>query len=307
MISYLLFYKILQLAVIMLLAFTLVKLKIVKSQDGVVLSKISLYLLMPAAIINSFDVEMTDEIVKGLVLAFILAIVIHIVLLIIDCVYKKLFRGTSVERASIVYSNAVNLIIPIVSYVLGDEWVIYSCAYMSVQLVFLWSHGIHLFSEEKKMDIKKIILNANIIAIFVGAILMISGIRLPVFVKEVTTSLGSMLGIVGMIIAGMLAADINFKETFLNKRLYLVLIMRMIICPAIMLVILKCAYLNIPVINAKEVLLVSFLASITPSAATIMQFAQLYNKDANFAVGINVVTTIMCIVTMPIFVAIYQM
>ncbi|MBQ4145239.1 MAG: AEC family transporter, partial [Clostridia bacterium] len=241
------------------------------------------------------------------VLAFILAIVIHIVLLIIDCAYKKLFRGTSVERASIVYSNAVNLIIPIVSYVLGDEWVIYSCAYMSVQLVFLWSHGIHLFSEEKKMDIKKIILNANIIAIFVGAILMISGIRLPVFVKEVTTSLGSMLGIVGMIIAGMLAADINFKETFLNKRLYLVLIMRMIICPAIMLVILKCAYLNIPVINAKEVLLVSFLASITPSAATIMQFAQLYNKDANFAVGINVVTTIMCIVTMPIFVAIYQM
>ena len=290
----------------MLVAFALVKLKIVKSNDGMVLSKISLYLLMPAAIINSFDVEMNDDIINGLALAFISAIVIHIVLIIVDFIYKKLFNGTSVERASIVYSNAVNLIIPIVSYVLGDEWVIYSCAFMSIQLVFLWSHGIQLFSDEKKINIKKILLNVNIIAIVIGAIFMVSGIRLPNFVKEVTSSLGSMLGIVGMIIAGMLAANINFKKTFLNKRLYLVLIMRMLLCPAIVLAIMKCAG-NIPIMNSKEVLLVSFLASITPTAATIMQFAQLYKKDEDFAVGVNIVTTILCIATMPLFVTLYMM
>ena len=40
----------------------------------------------------------------------------------------------AVEKASMIYSNAGNLIIPIVTAVLGKEWVIYSSAFLSVQL-----------------------------------------------------------------------------------------------------------------------------------------------------------------------------
>ncbi len=306
MIPFLLLYKILQLGIIMLLGYVLVKCGIINSRDSKVLSKISLYLLMPAAIINSFDVDITSDIIKGLALAFAAAIIIHIVLLVIDIIFKKAFKSTCVERASVMYSNAANLIIPIVSYVLGDEWVIYSCAFMSVQLLFLWTHGIRLFSSEKKMNIKKIILNVNIIAIAVGMVFMVSGFRLPGIAKEVCSSLGSMLGVVGMIIAGMLAAEVKFKETATNKRLYLVLLMRMIICPGIVLVIIKLLGMAVSVTNAEEILLVSFLASMTPSAATIMQFAQLNNKQPDYAVAINIITTLACIITMPVFVALYQ-
>jgi predicted permease len=61
------------------------------------------------------------------------------------------------------------------------------------------------------------------------------------------------------------------------------------------------------VVNGENILLISFLASITPSAATVMQLAKIYEKDADFAAAINIVTTIVCIVTMPLFVAIYNM
>ena len=306
MIPYLLFYKIMQLAVIMVFGFALVKLNIVKSSDSTVLSKISLYLLMPAAIINAFDVEMTPDIMRGLALAFGAAIAIHVLLMFIDLAYKKLAGGGGVERASIIYSNAANLILPIVAYVLGGEWVIYSCAFMSVQLGFLWTHGIQLFSSEKKINFKKIFLNINIIAIAAGIVFMVTGFQLPKFAKELTSSLGNMLGLVAMIIAGMLAAAVDFKKSLTNKRLYLVLIMRLIVCPAAVLVLIKCVLPFVSVVNADKVLLVSFLASITPSAATIMQFAQLHGKDADFATAINIVTTIGCIVTMPVFVALYN-
>lgn len=307
MIPVLLLYKILQFAVIMVFGFVLVKLKIIKSNDSAVLSKISLYLLMPAAIINSFDIEMTQDVVSGFTLAVIAAIVIHIVLLIVDVVCRRVFKCTDVERASIVYSNAANLIIPIVSYILGSEWVIYSCAFVSVQLIFLWTHGIQLFSSEKGVNIKKILLNVNIIAILIGFVLLIFGIRLPKFAKEVSSSLGDMLGVVGMLIAGMMAAEVDFKRIMKNKRLYLVLLMRMVVCPCIILVVIKYICLVIPVMNTEKILLISFLASMTPSAATIIQFAQLNNKDAEYAVAINIVTTLACLITMPIFVAIYQM
>ncbi len=307
MISYLLLYKILQLFIVLVLGFLLVKFKVIRESDGTVLSKISLYMLMPAAIINSFDVELSPELAKGIGLAYIAAVIIHIVLLGIDAIYKRAAHGTSAERASVMYSNAANLIIPIVSFVLGEEWVIYSCAFMSVQLVFIWSHGIRMFSENEKFNIKKILLNVNIIAIAVGVVFMLCGIRLPVFVKDITSSLGGMLGNVGMLIAGILAAQVDFKKMIRNKRLYLVLAMRMIVCPAVVLVILKIIGSFAGIANAENILLVSFLAAMTPAAATVMQFAQLSGRDADFAVAVNIATTVVCIATMPAFVAIYSM
>jgi len=301
MISYLLFNKILQLAVIMLFGFLLVKLKVIKSCDSTVLSKISLYLLMPAALLNAFDVEVTPQVVKGLALSFGAGISLHFILLGMDWLYKKIFKGTEVERASVMYSNAANLIIPLVSYVLGGEWVIYCCAFMSVQIVFLWTHAIRLFSSQK-LDIKKIVFNTNIIAIVVGVILLLSGLRLPAFVKEITSSLGSMIGAMGMLIAGMLATTVNLKQTLVNKRFYLVVAMRMLVYPVVMLCILKCVLWVINFADADKILLVSYLASITPPAATIMQFAQINNKDADFAVAVNIESTILCIATMPLFV-----
>ena len=62
MIAQLLLYKIIKLFLIMTLGFVLVKAKLVKSEDSMVLSKLSLYLFMPAVIINAFNVEMTNDI-----------------------------------------------------------------------------------------------------------------------------------------------------------------------------------------------------------------------------------------------------
>ena len=54
-------------------------------------------------------------------------------------------------------------------------------------------------------------------------------------------------------------------------------------------------------------MLVSLLATCTPSASTITQMAQIYGKDADYASAINVVTTLLCIFTMPLMVALYQL
>jgi hypothetical protein len=62
----------------------------------------------------------------------------------------------------------------------------------------------------------------------------------------------------------------------------------------------------IPVANADNILLISFLASITPAATTVLQFAQIHDHDAEYATAINIFTTVVCIVTMPLFVMLFQ-
>lgn len=58
-------------------------------------------------------------------------------------------------KASLIYSNAGNLIIPIVTSVLGPEWVIYTSGFISVQVILIWTHCKMLLCGEKKADLKK--------------------------------------------------------------------------------------------------------------------------------------------------------
>lgn len=304
MILELLIYKILQLLVMMAIGFVIAKCGIINPKNSEVLSKISLYLLMPSAIINAFNFDKTKELMTGLGLAFLAAIVIHIIFLWLDRVYIKLFGGNPVERASVMYSNAGNLIIPIVTFVLGNEWVVYSTAYISVQIVFLWTHGIRIFSSDTKLNVKKVLYNINIIAIMLGIIILLSGIRLPDFVGEITSSFGDMLGPVGMLIAGILASKIDFKKMLKNKRVYLVAIIRLIVYPIISLLVVKLLG-NIPIENIDKILFISLLACITPSASTVMQFAQIKHSDTELAAQINIFTTVCCIITIPLMASLY--
>lgn len=305
MITKLLIYKILQLFVMMILGFLITKFKIIQSKDSVVLSKISLYLLMPSAILNTFDFERSERVMNSLLFAFFAAIVVHVVLYLLDLLYRRFITRNPVERASVMYSNAGNLIIPIVSFVLGEEWVIFSTAFLTVQLAFLWSHGVRLFSEGEKFNIKKVLLNVNIITIAIGIVMMLSGLRLPTFAKDITSSLGGMLGPVAMLVAGILAANIDLKKVLSNKSIYRVVAMRMVVYPIITLCIFKCLSF-IPLTNVDKILLITFLASITPSASTVLKFAQIHNQDAEFATAINILTTVTCILTMPLFVMLYD-
>jgi len=306
MVPLLLLYKIAQLFIVMVIGFALVKARVVSTDQSVVLSKLALYLFMPAAIINSFNVKLTSEILGGFALSVGAGIVLHLMLLIIDAIYARAAHATAVERASVFYSNAANLIIPIVSFVLGGEWVIYSLGFMSVQLCVVWSHGLALFERGQGIKLKKILLNPNIIAIAVGFAIMLSGVTLPEFVTDITSSLGGVLGYVGMLIAGMTAAGLDFGKMLKNKRLYLTTAMRTVVCPLISLGVLLLGRLFIHIPYTEEILLISFLATMTPSAATIMQLAQVYDTEVDYSVAINILTTLAACVTMPLLVMLYQ-
>ncbi len=306
MIPVLLLQKIFQLFCAMIVGFLLVKLGLLRKDDALSLSRLSLYLLLPVAILHSFQVELTKEILGGFLFSCAAGAVLHLLFLLIDALFAKAAHATPVERASVFYSNAANLIIPIVSFVLGAEWVIYSLGFMMVQLFFIWSHGVGLFEKGSRFNLKKILLNPTILAIAAGLLMMLSGIRLPSLITDITASLGGVLGYVGMLIAGITAAKIDLRSTVKNARLYLTALMRVLLCPmaALLLIGLALFVINLP--NAEKILLISFLATATPSAATVMQLAQLYDTEGDYSVALNIVTTLLSCITIPLFVLLYQ-
>lgn len=305
-ISILLMEQIIQLFLMIFMGFLIVKAKLLNSEDSKILSIIVLYLIIPCVIINAFQVDYTPQTVKGLLIALVGSVMTQVILLIVVSILGRVFHLNEVEVASIYYSNSGNLIVPIVMFILGKEWVLYGCVFMSVQLVFIWTHCKKIISRESTYDWRKIVLNINMISIAIGIVLFLTRIHLPAIINNTLSAVGSMIGPASMIVTGMLFAGMDFKQIFANKRVYFVSFFRLIIVPVIALFLIKCSQLSTFSSNGNKLMLIVFLAIITPSASTVTQMCQVYGNDSQYASAINVVTTLLAIITMPLMVMLFQ-
>lgn len=305
-ISLLLMNQIIQLFIMIFMGFIIVKAKLLKAEDSKILSVIVLYLIIPCVIINAFQVDYTPQTVKGLLIALAGSVMTQVILLIVVSILGRVFHLNEVEVASIYYSNSGNLIVPIVTFILGKEWVLYGCVFMSVQLVFIWTHCKKIISRESTYDWRKIVLNINMISIAIGIVLFLTRIHLPAIINNTLSAVGSMIGPASMIVTGMLFAGMNFKQIFANKRVYFVSFFRLIIVPVIALFLIKCSQLSTFSSNGNKLMMIVFLAIITPSASTVTQMCQVYRNNSQYASAINVVTTLLAIVTMPLMVMLFQ-
>lgn len=299
--------KIISLALIMAMGFVLVKCGKLKAEDSKTLSRISMYFIMPCVSISAFQVDFTEDVRNGLLLAVGAAVVIHIILLVLNEILKRVFRLNALEQASVMYSNAGNLIIPLISAILGPEWVIYTSGFSVVQMLLIWSHGRAMVCEEKSFSLKKALVNINMISIFIGLILLLCGIKLPAIIKDTMDSVGAMIGPASMMVTGMLIGGMSIKRIFSFKRVWLVAALRLLLVPLIVIPLLKFTGINQLAANGTSILMITLLATTTPSASTIVQFAQIFDKDAEYASSINVITTMLCIITIPLMVTLYQL
>lgn len=289
----------------MCLGCIIVRRKILRATDSMVLSKICLYLIMPCTILKAFQIKPDLAVMEGFVYALSASLIIHIFLLLLLKALKHIFNLDIVETASIFYSNAGNLIIPIVSYLFGDEWIIYTSGYLIVQNLFIWTHGVSLFQRGKKIQWKNIFMNINLICIVAGIASMLLRISLPKVVLGTMESVGAMIGPCAMLVSGMLAAEMSMKRIFGSKRAYLVVLLRLVLTPGVLLLLAKGLMILNIIPEGDMVTLIVLLAAMTPSAATMVQLAQIYNCDAEYAGAINILSTILCTITMPAMVYAY--
>lgn len=305
--SLLLMQQICQLFIMIFFGYLLVKRKVLRSDDSKVLSLIILYVSSPCAILNSFMIEFTQDKLIGLILAFAGAILVHVIFIPLANVIAKITGFTPIEKASIIYSNSGNLIIPLVGAILGKEWVLYTSGYMVVQTILIWTHGKNLVCNEHSYDLKKILGNINVIAIICGICLFVFQISLPSVIVGTMDTVGGLMGALAMLVIGMLIGQMNIKDIFVEKRTYLIAFMRLLAFPLVIVVFFKLTGLTELTADANQILLITTLAACAPPAAMVTQFAQLYNKHPGYASIMNVMGVVFSIITMPLVIMIYQM
>ena len=298
--------QIVQLFLCIVLGWLLVRLHLLKPEDSRVLSKVCLYLVTPCVIINAFQLQRTPELLQGLALSLGAAIGILALFFIATALLRPL-RLTPVEQASLIYTNSGNLIIPLVTAVLGPEWVIYCSMFQLVQQFPMWSHCRIILSGDRNVSLKKILLNVNIISVFVGVLLFLLNLPLPTVIAGTMKSIASTIGPLSMFVAGMLMGEQNLLAVLRIRSIWKVAFLRLIALPLVVLCIFKYSGLAALVPDGQSILMISLLAASAPAAANVTQIAQVYGHEGDYAGAINVITTLLCIGTMPLMVLLYQM
>ena len=306
MIALLLMQKILAMFLMMLVGFVLVRLKTFRPEESLVLSRIVVLLVMPCVAIKAFQIDYTESVRNGLLLALLASLIVFGILLLLMPVMEKVLGMNVIEQNSLVFTNCTNLLVPVISSVLGEEWVVYTFTFGTLQNLLIWSYTYSRMSGQKGFALKKL-LNPNMISLLIGALLFFLGIRLPGVVLDACGMLGNTLGPLCMIVAGMLLGgmDLAACRRMITPRFCFTVFARLILCPLLAILLFQAPFLAHALPNSKQVLLVVLLCCASPTASVITLMAQVYGGDSAYANLLNVATTILCIVTIPLSVALY--
>ncbi len=308
--SLLLIQNILTLFLMMAVGFALARTKLLKPADSKALSIASLYAIIPCTIVSSLQVERTPEVLQGALVALIGAVATHLVFIALARLVKGPLKLDAVEQVSLSYTNCGTYIIPLVIAVLGEEYVIYCTVYLATFNLFMWTHARFVLGGKADLNLRKLLLNVNMLAVYLGAFLFITGLDLPPVIEKAVDGIGSMLGPAAMLAVGMVLAGVDFKILRGYKKLPLATVLRLLVFPLVLLALVKFTPLGWVASlspNGTMVLLVILMAASAPSALVLAQLVQACGKDFTYCSAISVSTLICSVFTLPLLVFLYNL
>ena len=257
------------------------------------LSSIALYVATPAVIIQAFAIEFDPEqLVNALWMGlfFTLALVVSAAIAYLVC-----GKADRVGQFAVIFSNSGFVGIPIISGLLGPEFVFYVTITMAVGTFALWTYGVLLMSGDKgQISMKKIVTNPAVIALLVGLALFFAPVRLPDMVAQFLTGMGNLNTGLGMLVLGANLGSSNLGLLFTDRRIYKACAFRLLVVPAV--TILLCMVMPV----SAEIRMVLLIVEACPCGAVTSMLAQLYGGDFQYGTGLVIVTTLLSMATMPL-------
>jgi len=253
-----------------------------------ILTDLVIYLILPCNIINSFFIAVILTI-AGLIQAGCL-------------MFAKIFYNREPEsrkkvlQYGTVCSNAGFMGNPIAEGVYGAEGLMYASIFLIPQRIVMWSAGVSYFTEspDRKTVVKKVLTHPCIIAVYIGLVLMITQVPLPAFLQNTIRSIGGCTTTVSMVLIGAILAEVE-PGSILDWGIVKYAFIRLFLLP--LLVYICCRTFHVPPLLSG----VSVLLTGMPAGSTTAILASKYEGDYIFATKCVVVTTLLSLVTIPLW------
>ena len=260
------------------------------------MSRILLNVVIPATMIAAFQVERTAEVDRQLLVTFAALAGTYALYMAGSCL---LFRGQAeahrgILRFASIYGNVGFMGLPLIQSALGGAATMTAAMSLVVFNAVTFTHGIVLIGGKGSMSAKKIVLNPGTLGFLAAMALYLTGWRLPGPVNSAMGYLGSLNTPLPMIIIGGQMAHTDLPAVFRDKKLYAASAIKLAGLPVLTALVLLPFRLD-PVIFTTLVIL-----SGCPTAGVTSLFSQNLGKDAGLAARQVTLSTLLCVITLPL-------
>ncbi|MCC8122645.1 MAG: AEC family transporter [Oscillospiraceae bacterium] len=287
----------------MAVGFVLVKLKKLHTNVLPQINFLLLYVVAPCVIIHSMQTERSASLLRNLAIGFGLIALTYVVYMFIAMPFfrRQEEKTRSVMRFGSIYGNTGFMGLPLVQSVLGQSATIYAALGFVVFNIFSWTHGVVLMGGRKHFSIKKAILNPGVISAIIGLTLFLFEIRLPSVVDNAIGFMANINTPLAMVVVGAQLADSDVLATFRRALLYQGAVIKLILVPLVTALILLPFHLD-PLLYCTIVILAA-----APSAGVTAMFSLRWQQDSKTAAQLITLTTLLSIITLPIFAVLAQL
>lgn len=273
------------------------KKRIITKEVNKGLTNILLKITLPCLVVSSFIFDLSDELKDNIIRCFIYSPLVLIISIVISYILLIPIKGEKkiIIQFANVFSNCGFIGFPIVFSIYGNEGVIYASIFNLFFTAFLWTYGVILFNGKmKREDIKKVLLNPAIVAVFIGLIIMIFGFDIPSVLSSTLDLVGNMTSPLSMIIVGVILGNAKIISYLKDKTIYYSAFLKLIIMPCILILISK--LLKDTSLVIKTLIIVTAM----PAAAMTSILAESFDKESEYSAVIVFITTLFSVITFPI-------
>lgn len=288
-------------ALIMMLGFCLGKWKMISTKTNQELTNLLLTVFMPASLFMAFPSEYDDSTFNLFLSGLVAGIFVMLMLIILSkIIFNKLWLKGDLRYESqfgLIFNNATFLGYPIVASTFGSTGVVAYCGFIIAFNVALFSYGIWLFEHKITTKlIKSVVTNPNIIAVLLGMVLFLSGLKLPSFVTDAVSYVGGATTPLSIICIGFMLSRAGMKTVFAKWRLSVAALTQLIIGPTVTWLML--IWLRFP----SEVIMVCTLIQALPTATSLGLFATKYGGNNIESSEMVTISTLFSVITMPLMI-----
>lgn len=295
-ISVILLKQIVIMFVLISIGYFLCKKKMITLTGSAEIGKILLNLVIPVVIINSFWTERSMEKTEALLFSAIVSIVVMAVAVLISTFIFGKRDGISCFSSA--FSNAGFIGIPLVQAVVGSDAVFY-ISVMIVLINFLqWTYGVFIItSDSSVMKPSSVARNPIVISVVIGIVIYFLNIPRNEMLNTLITDITCINTPLAMFNSGVYLAQSDLLGMLSNKTAWKVTLCRLVVIPLLTAFVLKL----LP-FGSEEMKVAIMLAAACPVGSNVAIFAQQYNKDYCSAVEQVCLSTVICLITIPLIV-----
>ena len=260
------------------------------------LSKILLRVVVPCVMVSAFEVERTEQVDRQLLITFAALAGTYALYMAGSCL---LFRSRPEEHRGIlrfasIYGNVGFMGLPLIQSALGGAAAMTAAMSLVVFNVVTFTHGIALIGGRDAMSAGKIVLNPGTLGFLAAIVLYLTGLRLPGPVSAAVGHLSNLNTPLPMLIIGGQMAQSDLPSVFREKRLYAASAVKLVGLPVLTALVLLPFRLDSVIYTALVIL------SGCPTAGVTSLFSQDLGRDASLAARQITLSTLLCIVTLPL-------